>query len=224
MTAATVRPEYEVLARDFGALVSGQFDLDVERGVQEELVLLCACFEAIDRHVDALEDAPARALMGSLVLGALEGGSPSELPCELVPLLGSLRLSLLRRGAVDPFVRALASFFASSEHLRTTRAVVAFVRCVLEEADRAADMTLLLVESLRSPRFERFFVVLSQVANLVDKLHDVRGDRRRGEIAVRPGLLLHVRLVVALVARVLHLLWLSPHPVHLATWGARYLA
>jgi hypothetical protein len=33
---------------------------------------------------------------------------------------------------------------------------------------------------------------------------------------------LHARLAVALAARVIRLLWLSPRPLRLVAWGARY--
>ena len=71
--------------------------------------------------------------------------------------------------------------------------------------------------------FARFFRALSEVANLVDKLHDVRGDRSRGEIAVAPGLALHLRLLAAFAVRLPALLRLSLRPLQLISWGTTYL-
>lgn len=218
-----VRTEYEGLARDFRALAA-HFDLAVEPRLEQELVLLCACFEAIDRHVDDTVDRERRAALGDEVLRALSDAErAAELPAELVPLLGALRRVLDARQAVAPFVRALRAFFETSEVMRGTRSAGLFVRCVLQEAACASAMTLLVAERLRSAAFDRFFLVLSEAANLVDKLHDVRGDRRRGEIRVRPGVVLHLRLAASLAVRGLRLLWLSPRPLRFLAWSARFL-
>jgi hypothetical protein len=85
------------------------------------------------------------------------------------------------------------------------------VRCVLGEARAAVAMMIHVLG------------VLAEAANLVDKLHDVRADRRRGEIALSPGLELHARLFGALVRRAVRLLVTSPRPFRLVAWGARYL-
>ena len=94
---------------------------------------------------------------------------------------------------------------------------------MLDEAAPACALTLHVAARVASPEFARFFAVLSEVANLVDKLHDVRGDRRRGEIAVRPGARLHAALLAAFVVRGAKLLWMAPRPLALMRWGARYL-
>ena len=97
------------------------------------------------------------------------------------------------------------------------------MRAVLDEAAPACALTLDVAARVATAEFARFFAVLSEVANLVDKLHDVRGDRRRGEIAVRPGARLHAALAFALLSRGARLLWLAPRPLALVAWGARYL-
>ncbi|HWE30359.1 MAG TPA: hypothetical protein VHB97_20275, partial [Polyangia bacterium] len=67
-----VRPEYEALARDFPALAA-QFGIRVDAELAAELIDLIAVFEAVDRHVDAVDDATARAALVDSIVGALRG-------------------------------------------------------------------------------------------------------------------------------------------------------
>ncbi|HEY8087071.1 MAG TPA: hypothetical protein VIF09_04485, partial [Polyangiaceae bacterium] len=218
-----VRPEYEALARDFRALAA-QFDLGVDDALERDLVLVAAAFETIDRHVDATPDAAARGRLCAAILRALRDGTgEGAVRRELACTLAAVRARLVLASALGPFADQLARFFVRSERLRLTASGAEFVRCVLDEARCAAEMTLLAAPAIDVPRFARFFRVLSEIANLVDKLRDVRGDRARGEIAVRPGPVLHLRLLAAFAARVPLLLFLARRPLHLVAWGARYV-
>jgi hypothetical protein len=215
-----VRTEYETLARDFPALAA-QFGIAVDDALERELVGLMAAFETVDRHVDALADASARLALGRAIVRALRGDV--SLDGELGARLDQLHAQLRRGGAVDRVAGGVERFFAHSELLRTTTDARVFVQAVLDEAARASEMTLAVAERVATEEFARFFARLSEVANLVDKLHDVRGDRRRGEIAVRAGTRLHARLLLAFVVRCASLLLLAPKPLTLVAWGARYL-
>ncbi len=216
-----VRPEYEALARDFRRLAT-PFDLAVDESLERDLVLVAAAFEAIDRYVDATPDVRERASLCEAILGTLRNGvADGLLRSELSAILAALVARLVAFGALDAFVTHLARFFARSEALRRTTSGAEFVRCVLDEAQCAAEMTLLVVPFRR--RFFRFFRVLSEIANLVDKLHDVRGDWSRGEMAVRPGIALHLSLVMSFAIRLPALLLLARRPLRLLAWGGRYL-
>jgi hypothetical protein len=220
-----VRPEYEALALDFRALAA-PFDLAVDDSFERDLVLVAASFEAVDRHVDAMPVGADRARLCAAILGELRGATTgASMRAELAAIVAGLRVRLVALEALDAFIAQLADFFVRSEVLRQTASPGEFVRCVLDEARCAAEMTLLFIRP-RAPgatRFVRFFRVLSEIANLVDKLHDVRGDWSRGEMAVRPGLLLHVRLLAAFAMRLPALFLLAPRPWKLVAWGARYL-
>jgi hypothetical protein len=222
-TPGEVRPEYEVLARDFRALAA-PFGLPVDASLERDLVLVAASFEAIDRYVDATEDAGERARMCAAILTTLRGGRAEEpVRGELSVVLDSIRPRLVAFRALGDFVSQLATFFVRSETLRTTTRRGEFVLCVLDEARCAAEMALLVIpDRPRFPRFVRFFRVLSEIANLVDKLHDVRGDWQRGEIGARPDVALHVRLLASLAFRLPALLFLARRPFRLIAWGARY--
>ena len=221
-----VRPEYEALARDFRGLAAA-FDLTVDEPFERDLVLVAASFEAIDRYVDATHDSVDRMRLCAAILGTLREPRADDLVRgELAATLVAVRARLLVLGALYAFVAHLERFFVRSEVLRSTATGAEFVRCVLDEARCAAAMTLLVVPLHRmegAARFARFFRVLSEIANLVDKLHDVRGDWSRGEMTVRPGLGLHVLLVVAFAIRLPSLLVLARRPWQVLAWGARYV-
>jgi hypothetical protein len=220
-----VRPEYEALAREFGTFAE-PFGVPVDAALRRDLVLVAAAFEVVDRHVDAIADAGERTALCAATLDALRAGgrrasaARPDVPWEIGRAIAAL---CGRLACVEPFASELARFFARTEDLRCTESLAEYVRCVADEARCAAEMTLLVVPVSGGSRFARFFRVLAEIANLVDKLHDVRGDWSRGEVRVRPSWRLYARLAVALAARVPALLLLSPQPLRLAAWGARYV-
>lgn len=228
-----VRPEYERLGRDFPALAA-HFGIAVDAALAGELVELIGVFEAVDRHVDSINDAAGRARLAASIVralreeaapnGASDDAPDSKIDGELGASLAALRRLTARGGALpDVVVDSVERFFARSETLRTTTCARTFVQAVVDEAAPACELALFVAARVTDAEFARFFAVLSEVANLVDKLHDVRGDRRRGEIAVRTGTRLHARLVAAFVVRCALLLRLAPRPLSLIVWGARYL-
>ncbi len=221
MASSAVRPEYEALSRDMEH-VAAHFGLVFDEAMRADLASLARTFETIDRHVDATPTSAARAVLCARIVGALrDGPGPAVLDPELAERLAWVRgVYGDRTGA---FADELARFFGVSERLRTTSSRRTYISCVLGEARCASTMTLMLDPRLRGAEFARFFEVLSEVANLVDKLHDVRDDRRRGEIAIRPGVRVHARLAGTFAARSARLLRMSPRPLELARWGARYL-
>lgn len=221
MTTTPVRPEYEALARDLERLAA-YFDVTFDEPLRRNLVQLSRTFETIDRHVDDTAEPAERSALCATILRAFDDDS-AVVPAEVAERITWVRTVLDPRGTTGAFAGSLRRFFAVSETLRTTRRASVYVACVLGEARRAAEMTLLVGRELDVPRFARFFRVLSEVANLVDKLHDIGGDRRRGEIALDASPWVYVRLLTAFVARGPVLLWLCPRPLRLITWGVTYL-
>jgi hypothetical protein len=219
MVPMWVRTEYERLARDFPALAA-QFGLTIDAALADDLVELIGVFEAVDRRIDQIEAAADRAALAAAIVRTLREGTAidGELDAQLAALL-----RLTAHGERERVAACVARFFECSEILRNTTDARAFVRAVLDEAAPACELTLLVAARAVDAPFARCFARLSEVANLVDKLHDVRGDRRRGEIVVRAGARLHAALLAAFVDRCARMLWLSPKPLALVAWGARYL-
>ena len=123
-----------------------------------------------------------------------------------------------------PFVAALRRFFVHTERLRETTEPSIYELSILEEARATAAMTTCIVPCLGHPPWRRVFSRLAETANLVDKLHDVRADRRAGEIAIEPGVRLHLRLVGAFVRSAAAMMIESPRPLSLVRWGIPFLA
>ncbi|HEX3345033.1 MAG TPA: hypothetical protein VHS09_10705, partial [Polyangiaceae bacterium] len=69
-----VRPEYEALARDFRRLAE-LFDLPVGERLEQDLLLVAATFESVDRHVDATSDEAVRARLCDTILRTLREAS-----------------------------------------------------------------------------------------------------------------------------------------------------
>src|SRR5437764_8611880 len=104
-----VRPEYERLGRDFPALAA-HFGIVVDAALAAELVELIGVFEAVDRHVDSINDAAARAELAASIVRALrddaapdgksDGKLDGKLDGELGASLAALRRLTARGGAL----------------------------------------------------------------------------------------------------------------------------
>lgn len=214
------RPEYATLARDL-AWIAADFGVALDGAAQARVVGLAVCFEAIDRHLDETGEDAARARLSESLVRGVGGRGDAPLPAPVEPHAAWLRDAL---GAERPaFARALSRFFACTEALRRSTRAEEFVRCVREEARCAAEMIVAIAAPLGAPRFARFLGRLAVVANLVDKLKDVRGDAARGEVRIAPGPWLHLRMLAELALRAPALVLFAPRPVRLAWWGARHM-
>jgi hypothetical protein len=214
-----VRPEYEDMAIRFFEL-GAHFERPFDEPTRNALLVAIRAFEAIDRHVDTIPAAIERRTAFEHVKAALEGrGQLTD--ATLDRTVAALRDALGARCAT--FVAAMAEFFEHTERLRSTQQHATYIRSVLGEARATATMTFAAVPAIDTDMFARFFVRLAEVANLVDKLHDVRADYRAREIAIRPGLRLHVAIAGNLAVRAAVLALRSPMPLALVRWGLPFL-
>ncbi len=77
-----------------------------------------------------------------------------------------------------------------------------YFRHVEREGELTVELALLFARLGDSPADRRAAAFLRGVAapaNLLDKLVDLRGDHRRGEVAIDPGIATHVALAVRMV-------------------------
>src|SRR4051794_32570336 len=140
-----VRPEYERLGRAFPALAA-HFGITVDTALADELVELIGVFEAVDRHVDSINDAAARAALVASIVRALrqDAALDGALDGELGASLAALRRLTARGGALPHVVvGSVERFFARSETLRTTTDARTFVQAVVDEAAPACELALL---------------------------------------------------------------------------------
>ena len=198
-----------------------RFDAPFDARARTDLLATIRAFEAMDRHIDAIADAGARREAFEKLVAYLGGAT-----CELDPELlrhAEILVGMLTGATRAPFVAYLQTFFVHTERLRLTTEAAVYERSILEEARATAAMTTCIVPCLGHPPWPRVFARLAETANLVDKLHDVRADHRAGEIAIEPGLRLHLRLVGAFLRSALLVLIESPRPLSLVRWGIPFL-
>jgi hypothetical protein len=217
--AAPIRPEYEAMAVRFFELGT-HFRRPFDAPTRAALLVTIRAFEAIDRHIDAIPTAADRRAAFARVTAALEGRDRLA-ETTLDRSVAALRDALGSR--CTTFVAAMAEFFTHSERLRSTHEPATYIRSVLGEARATATMTFAAVPAIDTELFARFFVRLAEVANLVDKLHDVRADYRAREIAIRPGLRLHAAIAGNLAVRAAALALRAPMPLALVRWGLPFL-
>jgi hypothetical protein len=217
---SAVRREYETMTRRFFELAE-RFDAPFDAQARADLLATIRAFEAMDRHIDAIADRATRHAAFERLAAHLAGAT-CELDAELVRhariLSGMLTASTRAR-----FVAHLQRFFVHSERLRQTTEAAIYELSILEEARATAAMTTCIVPCLGHPPWPRVFARLAETANLVDKLHDVRADRRAGEVAIDPGLRLHLRLVGAFLRSALLVVIESPRPLSMLRWGIPFL-
>ncbi len=211
-----MRPEYARLARDFVRLAS-MFGIKVDEVATRDVATLAAGIEWVDRVMDAMPKRGDRERLGARALAAVAGGD------DVDPTLTALREVVVRRDVVPPFAEAVREVLAVSASMREATDVDSFASSVAREGQLTAEMAL-LISGLGSHRaFARFFRLLGEPANFVDKLLDVRGDHARGEMGLRPTVLLHLRLASEIARRLPRLIACSPRPVWVMAWGASYL-
>lgn len=216
-----IRLEYEDMTRRFFEL-GEQFGSPFDLRTREALLAAIRAFEAMDRHVDAIATRPDRENALERIVARLEGTDVALAP-ELAAHTDALARLLDESDIRTRFIRALSTFFVHTETLRATTDRSTYARCIVEEARATAAMTACLVPALYQPPWSRWFVRLAETANLLDKLHDVRADRRAGEITIDPGLRLYLRLVTAFVRSALGTMLAAPRPLSVVRWGIPFI-
>ncbi len=157
------------------------------------------------------------------MIGALRGQTAIE-SRELRRHVDRLRAVLELHRAIEPCAELMRRFIDATERVRAARSAASYVAGVRDEGRLTSEMVLLLLAQEDEAGFARFFVTLGVVGNLVDKLCDVRGDHRSGELALRPGVRVHARLVAAFIRGAATTLAAFPRRLALVAWGARYFA
>jgi hypothetical protein len=180
-----------------------------------------AALECFDRHLDAIPSAPARQDFGGALLGQLSGDGRQPVPLEPEVALQAARLRevLVAGDALAAFLGFARAALTNTELMRTTPSRDVYLECVRREGVLTVELTLAVLGADAPPRLAGFLRAVAELGNLFDKLVDARGDHRRGELTVRPGVRLHLRLLAALVARVPSAAARHPSFLRFARWG-----
>jgi len=221
----TVRPEYLNLPRDLRELARG-FNLDLPLDCRQDAAVLVFAIECVDRVLDSLPHAAERAQFAADVLMALEGNataSDSTLPAEVQARLSQLQEVIHRRNIAGSFRRITRRILRNSERMRTTRRPASYIEGALAEGRWMVELLLLVLGGAVTPRFRQFMRQLAGPANLGDKLRDARHDFILGELAIKPGLVLHLRLICGMLWRILALAFRFCAYRQVLTWGLKSL-
>jgi hypothetical protein len=212
-----VRPEYARLATDFIRLAA-MFGITLDAVSKRDVATLAASLEWVDRVMDAMPTRAERERFGARALAAVTYGDR-----HVHEALTALHEVIVRRRVVEPFARVVKEELVIGEAMRHAIDPRTFIACVAREGALTTEMALLASGLESHAAFARFFRVLGEPANFVDKLIDVRRDYARGEIRVRPTWLLRVRIAREIVRRLPRLVMSSPRPAWVIAWGATYL-
>jgi hypothetical protein len=189
----SVRADYLTLPRDLLELARG-FNIELPPERQHDATTLVLAIECVDRILDALPDAAARTQFAANVLAALEGNPPDSLAAEPRERLFQLHEMIQRRNVSDAFCRITERILRNSEQMRATRSAAFYVLAAVREGRWMVELLLLTLGDSVTPRFRSFMRQVAGAANLGDKLRDARCDFALGELAIKPGLMLHLRL------------------------------
>lgn len=217
------RPEYVALAEEFVAL-SRAFGDAPDAEARDDLAVLTAAIDCIDRTVDAHPSDPVR--RASLWRDVDRGLSPEPdrgEDAELDRAVRSLRALAERRGVLPRVRRIVAAEARTSEALRVAPSARAYVNRIAREGKITAALALVISGTRSSRAFRAFLLGIAAPANLVDKIVDAREDHARREMHLPPGAHFYARLGGALVARGLAVLWRSRRPLLVARLAWRYL-
>lgn len=216
------RGEYRALVDGLPSLMH-EFECSISPAGLAEVATLMTAIECIDRLLDPIPLAPDRTAFSQAVLAAVAGHEVLVATVELATHLRALHAVLVRRHLTAPFTAIAARALANTEQMRTTTNRSEFLDCVELEGHLMVELALLVIGPWANARFVEFLQAVASVANLIDKLLDVRGDHRRGELVVRPGVRLHARLVARLARRVPHAARRYPSLWRFVAWGVGWL-
>ena len=218
----SVRADYLNLPRDLVELARG-FNLELPPDRQRDATTLVFAIECVDRILDGITAATDRAQFALDVLAALEGNIPVALAREPCERLRELREMIQRRNISDAFYRITGRILRNSEQMRATRSAAFYVLAAVREGRWMVELLLLTLGDSVTPRFRAFMWQVAGPANLGDKLRDARCDFALGELAIKPGLMLHLRLGCGMLWRICALAVCFCAYRRILTWGLKSL-
>ena len=202
------------------------FNLDLPLDRRRDAAILVFAIECVDRILDSLPAPAGRAQFSANVLSSLEGNAAASahlLPAEVRLRLSQLHEVIHRRNIAGSFCRITRRILRNSERMRNTRCPAFYIESALAEGRWMVELLLLVLGGEVTPRFREFMRQVAGPANLGDKLRDARRDFFSGELAIKPGLVLHLRLGCGMLWRVLALAFRFCAYRRVLTWGLKSL-
>ncbi|MDB6121470.1 MAG: hypothetical protein JWQ71_463 [Pedosphaera sp.] len=219
-----VRPEYLRLPRDLVDLARG-FNLDLPEEYQRDAAILVFSIECTDRVLDAIPTPLGRAQFSRKVIECLQGHASghNDFTPELLAWLLRLERLIRRRQIGSKFCEIVYVLLANSEQMRNTQSSSMFVKGAVKEGRLMVELLLLILGHAGTPQFNEFMRRVGEPANLGDKLRDAHRDFAFGELAIKPGLIFHFRLIYEMLRRVGCLAFRFGGHWRILAWGFKSL-
>ena len=214
----TPRPEYVALVDGLPALMRDLGSTITPANLRDVRVFMLA-LEHIDRVLDAIVDRADRRAFGERLLAAIANGDARFSDIEL----GELYAVLARRGRTAAFVALARTALVNSERMRTTRDAHEYLDAIELEGRLTVELVLLFVDPDAGPAVAAFLRAVGDIANLFDKLIDMRADHRRGELALRPSIRLHARVLARILRRLPSVAATHPRRLRFVGWSVGWV-
>lgn len=211
-----VRTEYAALVDGYPALLR-PFGITLSASDLEDLDALMAAMEHVDRVLDGEADPVRREQLSESVLAVLSEDASAG---EVTRTLRVLRGVAIRRGILRELTALIADALFNCERIRVADDRASYLAAVEREGSFCTELALLIVPLPAAPA--AFLHAIAPTANLLDKLVDLRGDHRRGEVAISPDLRTHGALAGRLLTTAWHASKLYPSRVDFTRWGLRW--
>lgn len=136
---------------------------------------------------------------------------------EVTRPVRALRAVAVRRGILRELTALIADALANCERIRVARDRASYLAAVEREGRFCVELVLAIVPLPAAPA--AFLRAIAPTANLLDKLVDLRGDHRRGEVAIAPDLRTHGALAARLLVTAWQASTLYPSRLAFTRWG-----
>ena len=194
-----IRPEYFKVWADFTATAE-PFGVNLSERQLNVLGHLLVAMDLIDSAIDRQPLRSNRQQLADSVLSWM-AGEPLEFPIhEQLDLgrLSSLQQHIQIEKIAPPFLAAAERVFVASEGKRNATKVSELVRCLLEEGQAAAEMTIMILGENTTKRFNGFLQRIMRIGTIVDTLLDADDDFAKGILKLTPGRCFRLRLKFAI--------------------------
>jgi hypothetical protein len=226
-----VRPVYRKLYFDFH-LLTNPFHLRPTSRTDIDLAHLITAMEVVDRYLDEMPEPGSSRTFSDGVLGFLAGETSGEdwpglvgepAVDELTSRLHSLRAAIEFRGIQAEFLATVESIFHHTELKRQATSTDSFIAHLIEEWRLAGHLTVLVLGSQSTRKFEKFFYPFCEMISAVDTIVDIRADHKARRLKLKPGPLLYTNLLSVAIRRMPNLFWRFPARWQLLKYGLPFL-
>jgi hypothetical protein len=222
-----VRAVYRKLHDEFPRITE-PFGIAISQEQNRDLAHLICAIDSIDQVIDEIQCSAERDSLAESIVDFIAGrktqfafDSPNI--AGLVDRIYCLRNVVVRRGVQVEFAKTAAQVLFHSEQKRMATTVNDMVDHLNREWRLSGDLTVLVLGQTDNERFVRFFGLCCEMMTVVDMVPDAKADYASGQLSVRPGLCLYLRLLGSFVVRAPVALSRFPKKLQLLGYAAKFI-